>query len=111
MSDGRLLPAKTQVGDYQIESLIGAGGMGEIYAAVHPIIGTEVAIKVLRLEVASNKVQIERLVQEAQAVNRIRHPGIVQVFTFGWLPDERPYLVMERLHGQSLDKRLLAIRR
>nr|WP_256433696.1 serine/threonine protein kinase [Myxococcus sp. CA039A] len=95
----------TQVNDFIIEERIGEGGMGVVYRAVHPLIGKQVAIKVLRAEHVTQQ-QVERLLIEARAVNSIRHPGIIDIFGFGRLPDSRPYIIMELLRGQSLSESL-----
>ena len=94
------------VGEYQIESLLGEGGMGQVYAAVHPRIGKKAAIKVLRTEFCSQPETVERFVQEARAVNQIGHPNIVDIFSFGELPDGRSYFVMEWLKGENLQTRV-----
>jgi serine/threonine protein kinase len=94
------------VGDYRIESKLGHGGMGTVYAAVHPIIDKRVAIKVLRLELSESTEAVARFVQEARAVNRIRHPSIVDVFGYGTTADGRCFLVMELLDGESLGRRI-----
>ncbi|WP_233583611.1 serine/threonine-protein kinase, partial [Corallococcus sp. CA053C] len=90
-----------QLGDFVIEERIGSGGMGVVYRAVHPLIGKQAAIKVLRAELVSPQLY-ERLLVEARAVNAIRHPGIIDIFGFGTLPDGRPYVIMELLHGRPL---------
>ncbi|NOK18818.1 serine/threonine protein kinase [Corallococcus carmarthensis] len=91
----------TQLGEFTIEECIGEGGMGVVYRAVHPLIGKQVAIKVLRSELDSEHL-VHRLLMEARAVNSIKHPGIVDIFGFGNLPDERPYVTMELLQGRPL---------
>ncbi|NMO22682.1 protein kinase [Pyxidicoccus fallax] len=90
-----------QVGEFVIQERIGAGGMGVVYRASHPLIGKQVAIKVLRPELVSEQ-QVERLLIEARAVNAIQHPGIIDIFGFGKLPDGRPYITMELLQGATL---------
>ena len=90
------------VGDYQIEALIGKGGMGKVYRAVHPLIGKKVAVKVLNGSLADNENAVKRFTLEARAVNEIRHHNLVDIFTFGRLPDGRWYHVMEYLEGQNL---------
>ena len=97
----RLQPG-TLVGEYQIVDRIAEGGMGTVYSAVHPIIGKKVAIKILSGRLAKNSNAIRRFVLEARAVNDIRHPGLVDIFSFGRLTDGRPYYVMEFLDGRSL---------
>ncbi len=94
------------VGEYEIQTQIGEGAMGTVYSAVHPLIGKTVAIKVLKPELCANQASIDRFVQEAQAVNRIGHPNIVDVFSLGELPDGRAYFVMEWLRGEDLKARL-----
>src|SRR4051812_38626889 len=94
------------VSEYRIECLLGQGGMGQVYGAVHPVIGKRAAIKVLCAELCTNTEAIERFVLEARAVNQIGHPNIVDVFAFGALPDGRQYMVMEWLRGESLYTRM-----
>ncbi|NOK12552.1 serine/threonine-protein kinase [Corallococcus exercitus] len=91
----------SRIGDFTVEERIGAGGMGVVYRATHPLIGKQVAIKVLRAELVSPE-QEQRLLVEARAVNAIQHPGIIDIFGFGTLPDGRPYVIMELLKGQPL---------
>ena len=103
--DPALAPG-TMVGEYRIEQLVGEGGMGQVYGAVHPLIGKRAAIKVLLPEICRNHQMVERFMMEARAVNQIGHPNIVDVFAFGELPDGRHYMVMEWLRGQALSERL-----
>jgi serine/threonine protein kinase len=103
--DPALAPG-TMVGEYRVEGLVGEGGMGQVYGAVHPVIGKRAAIKVLLPEICRNQQMVERFVMEARAVNQIGHPNIVDVFAFGALPDGRQYMVMEWLRGMSLSDRL-----
>ncbi len=99
---GGELAAGTRVGDYEIETKIGEGAMGTVYRAVHPTIGRHVAIKVMTPKLFDEPESVKRFVSEARAVAAIRHPGIVDVFGFGRLPDNRTFLVMEWLQGGSL---------
>ena len=92
-----------RVGEYVVEALLGRGGVGVVYVAVHPVIGKRVAIKVLQQELARDPDHMQRLAAEARAVSAIHHRGIVDIFGFGQLPDGRQYLVMELLHGRPLD--------
>ena len=89
-------------GNYQLAGLIGGGGMGAVYRAVHPEIGRVVAIKVLRPELARDGGAIARFFDEARAVNSIRHEGIVDIFDLGRRPDGTAYFVMEYLAGEDL---------
>ncbi|MEO8703283.1 MAG: serine/threonine-protein kinase [Kofleriaceae bacterium] len=101
-----LLEAGALVGEYRIERMVGKGGMGEVYAAVHPVIAKRAAIKVLRPELSHDPATVERFVLEARAVNEIQHPNIIDIFAFGRLEDGRHYFVMEFLGGVSLKDRL-----
>jgi serine/threonine-protein kinase len=92
-----------RLGEYELRSRIGVGGMGLVYEGIQPLIGKRVAVKVLRPELAHSTEQVERLLAEARAVNAIRHRGIIDIFGFGQVPDGRQYIVMEYLDGQPLD--------
>ncbi|HEY3355260.1 MAG TPA: serine/threonine-protein kinase [Polyangia bacterium] len=94
------------VGEYQVTGILGEGGMGTVYAGVQPVIEKRVAIKVLKASFTHNPSDAKRFVAEARAVNRIRHPNIVDVFAFGSLPDGALYLVMELLEGRTLGQLL-----
>jgi eukaryotic-like serine/threonine-protein kinase len=100
----------TLVGEYQLGEQIGEGGMGRVYAATHPVIAKRAAIKVLHPELSVNHEAVERFIQEARSVNQIGHPNIVDIFSFGTLPDGRCYFVMEWLRGESLRQRLARTR-
>ncbi len=90
------------IGSYRVARVIGRGGMGTVYLAVHPGIASRVAIKMLSGECASNPALVERFFAEARAVNVIRHENIVSVIDLAQLPDGRPYIVMEYLDGSPL---------
>src|SRR5579883_1565412 len=97
------LPAVGSVIDkYQVTGVLGQGGMGIVYSAVHRGIEAEAAIKVLSPEAAADHTLVERFLQEARAANRVGHPAIVKIFDNGRLANGLPYLVMERLRGMSL---------
>lgn len=96
------LRTAVQVPGYDVGERLGAGGFGEVFAARHTVIGRDVAIKVLHAKYCEHPAAVARFVAEARAVNRISHPGIVEIFDFGQLADGRHYCVMERLRGQTL---------
>ena len=100
------LPAGFAVGEYRIEGVAGRGGMGVVYAAIQPVIEKKVAIKVLNAQLSSDRELVRRFVDEARAVNRIGHENIIDIFSFGQLPDGRQYFVMEYLAGATLAARL-----
>jgi eukaryotic-like serine/threonine-protein kinase len=94
------------VGEYQIESKLGQGGFGAVFKAVHPLIGKQVAIKVLSQRFSVDPEMVSRFVAEARAVNQIRHHNIIDIFSFGALDDGRHYYVMEYLEGETLERRI-----
>jgi serine/threonine protein kinase len=94
------------IGEYRIEGRLGEGGMGAVYAARQPEIGARVAIKVLAAELSRDPRLVKRFVAAARAVNKIRHPNIIDIFAFGRLADGRHYFVMEQLEGETLAARL-----
>jgi eukaryotic-like serine/threonine-protein kinase len=100
-----------RVGNYEIKSKLGEGGMGAVYLGEHPLIGKKVAIKVLLEEFASNEQVVTRFFNEAKAVNDIGHQNIVDIIDFGKTPSEdgqseMVYFVMELLSGESLADRI-----
>lgn len=78
--------------------------MGTVYSGVHPIIGKEVAIKVIEHRSASSPTMRQRFLKEAKVANAIRHKNIVDVFAFGEDSDLGHYLVMPLLPGRSLEE-------
>ncbi len=98
----------SEIGRYRLAKLLGEGGMGRVYLAVQPQIGSRVAVKVLSDQCARNPELLERFFAEARAVNLIRHEGIVNVIDMAQLPDGRPYIVMEFVEGGTLADALRA---
>src|SRR5262245_46573000 len=80
--------------------------MGTVYAGVHPVIGTEVAIKVLDPTLAGDQENFARFLQEARAVNQIRHKNIVDIFAFDESAELGHFFVMPRLRGRTLAERI-----
>ncbi|HEX5058763.1 MAG TPA: protein kinase [Kofleriaceae bacterium] len=105
-SDDKELISGQEVGEYRIEGVLGRGGFGTVYGAVQPVIGKRVAIKVLSRKYAADQDIVSRFAAEARAVNQIRHRNIIDIFSFGQLPDGRHYYVMEYLDGEPLDSHL-----
>jgi serine/threonine protein kinase len=87
---------------YEVTAEIGRGGMGTVYAAFDHALGREVAIKIGNA-LPSTELQA-RLTREARVIARLEHPGIVPVHDFGVLADGRPFYVMKRLHGRTLQE-------
>ena len=96
----------TLLGRYEIRTLIGAGGMGEVYRAHDSSLGRDVAIKVLFPQHALNADRLQRFEQEARATSVLNHPNIVAIFDFGSF-NRSPYIVSELLNGQTLRDRLI----
>jgi serine/threonine-protein kinase len=94
-----------QLGLYQIISLIGTGGTGRVYKARHTILGRDAAIKILRADLQTKDMYHDRFIREARTIANMRHPHIVQLYDFG-LFHETYYMVMEYIHGQSLQDKL-----
>src|SRR5512140_1881281 len=89
------------LGKYQILEPLGQGGMAQVYRAYHPTLDRYVAIKVLRSDLVEDQEFLKRFSREARSVAALRHPNIVQVFDFD-VQDERYYMVMELLEGDTL---------
>jgi serine/threonine-protein kinase len=100
--DADALKPGTLCGAYVLKKELASGGGGDGLrgAASHP--GPQGAVKVLRRQLAASPQMVARFVQEARAVNMIKHPSIVDIFEFDELPDGRPFYVMELLEGIDL---------
>jgi serine/threonine-protein kinase len=90
------------IGSYELVRRLGEGGMGEVYLARHQRLGREVALKVLRADMAKDPEMVRRFFNEARVVNEINHPHIVEVIDFAEEPG-RAYCVMELLKGVTLE--------
>src|SRR5215216_507424 len=89
------------IGNYRIEAVLGAGGMGQVYRARHIHLDRPAALKVIRLDIAQDSDLQARFRQEARAIGALKHPNIIEVYDF----DEYQglaYLVMELITGGSL---------
>ena len=101
------------IGPYTILSLLGAGGMGEVFLAEDARLGRKVAIKLLPVSFSSDKERVRRFQQEARAASALNHPNIITVHEIGLL-DDRHFIVTEHIEGQTLRsvmaKRKLSLR-
>src|SRR5271167_3640891 len=95
----------TKLGPYEIVSLLGAGGMGEVYRARDSRLRRDVAIKVLPQELSLDAERMRRFEQEALATAALNHPNILAVFDIG-TSEGSPYVVSELLEGETLRDRL-----
>lgn len=98
----------TRIGEYVVEGLLGSGTFGIVYRGIQPLIGKQVAIKLLGKKYSADPTVVSRFVAEARAVNQIAHRNIIDIFSFGQFEDGRHYYVMELLDGETLEE---AIRR
>jgi serine/threonine-protein kinase len=87
---------------YEIEALIGEGGMGSVYRIRQLGLGRAFAMKALRRDLADDPEIRERFLREARTAASVSHPGLVHITDFGYLPDRRPFFVMELLEGLPL---------
>lgn len=93
---------------YEIASLIGRGGMADVYLATDHVLARNVAVKVLRVDTASNPMVVNRFRREAKSVAGLSHPNIVAVYDTGELPasehnnEQLPFMVMEYVTGRTL---------
>ncbi|MBA3454608.1 MAG: serine/threonine protein kinase [Deltaproteobacteria bacterium] len=94
------------VGSYRIVKEIGRGGMGSVYEAVHTVLPRRAAIKVMHGDLRRQPGMATRMVQEAAILEDVRHAGIVRVFECNILPDQRPWIAMELVLGETLAQRL-----
>jgi serine/threonine protein kinase len=98
-------PAGARLGPYEIQSALGAGGMGEVYRARDRRLGRDVAIKVLPAEFSVDPERLVRFDQEARAAAALNHPNILAVHDIGQ-HNGAPYIVSELLEGETLRQRL-----
>jgi len=94
-------------GNFQVVRLLGEGGFGEVYEAENPFLQRRAAIKVLHTGMVQEPELVRRFLNEARAASAIRHPNIIEVFDAGVTPAGEPYILMEFLEGDSLQKLLL----
>ena len=94
------------LGNYRLVKCLGAGGVGAVFLGEYPRIESQVAIKILLPRFISNEDMLRRFLDEARAVNRINHPGLIRIHDIGTHPELGKYLVMELLRGETLMDRV-----
>src|SRR5262245_41780073 len=97
--------AGTRLGSYEIQSALGAGGMGEVYRARDSKLGREVAIKILPRAWASDTDRLARFEREARLLAAVNHPHIAQIYGLE-IADGAPFIVMELVDGETLEARI-----
>ncbi len=107
MPDTDIPPSQGPVGGkYELIKLIGRGGMGSVWEGRHNELGTRVAIKFIETEYAKNEEALKRFKNEALAATRIDSKHAIKIHDIGTTQDGKPYIVMELLNGEPLDKRI-----
>jgi serine/threonine protein kinase len=91
-------------GQFELVSILGGGAFGTVYKARQLGLDRPVAVKVPTFEIAADPVMAKRFAREARAAARVRHPGVVDIYAVGELADGRPYLAMELVEGEPLDR-------
>ncbi len=110
--DGAVIaPGSMLVGKYRVVRSIGRGGMAQVYEAIQLGLGKRVAVKILNAQYSASPILTERFFREARAASAVKSPYIVDVYDSGRLDDQRPFIVMELLDGESLYERLARTRR
>ncbi|MBI3184070.1 MAG: serine/threonine protein kinase [Myxococcales bacterium] len=97
-----------RLGNYLVEGFHHAGGFALVFKGRHVSMDRPVALKVLHHDFVAVPDVVRRFRLEADAINRVKHPGIVEIYDIDELPDRRPYLVMEWIEGRNLDRELLS---
>jgi len=96
------LVGKTIAGRYVIEGLLGEGGMARVYGARHKLVERPCAVKLMNPVYAADATVRERFRREAKSAQAIAHPNVIEIFDQGETDEGVPYMVMERLEGQTL---------
>jgi tRNA A-37 threonylcarbamoyl transferase component Bud32 len=97
------MPTGTQhIGPYQVLGSLGTGGMAEVFKVEHRHLGQIRALKVLRPEISTRPDVVERMLEEARAMGRLRHPAVVEVYDCDVLQDGTAFIAMEYLRGEPL---------
>jgi eukaryotic-like serine/threonine-protein kinase len=99
---GAALPEGTKLAHYEVQSLLGAGGMGEVYRGHDPRLGRDVAIKILPSMFSRDAERLRRFEQEARSAAALNHPNILAIYDVGIANEAIPYVVSELLEGETL---------
>lgn len=99
------LASGTKLGPYEIQSALGAGGMGEVYRARDTRLNRDVAVKILPSSFSADPERLQRFAQESRAAAALNHPNILSIYDIGEAQGA-PYVVSELLEGETLRDRL-----
>ncbi|MFN0253244.1 MAG: serine/threonine-protein kinase [Kofleriaceae bacterium] len=94
----------TTIDGFAIEAILGGGAFGTVFRGQQLGLDRPVAIKVPSFEILADETMAKRFAREARSAAKITHPGVVAIYAVGELPDGRPYLAMQLIDGQPLDK-------
>ena len=100
-----MLTPGTRIGEFEVLSPLGAGGMGEVYRARDPRLEREVALKVLPAEMLSDESARARLVREARMASKLNHPNVCTIYEVGETEDQT-FIAMEMVSGETLSEKL-----
>lgn len=103
------LPPNTHLGRYEIRSLLGKGGMGEVYLAQDTELERTIALKLLPAGIASDQQRMRRFIQEAKAAATLSHPNIAHIYEIGRV-DDISFISMEYVDGETLRQRMTLTR-
>lgn len=101
-----LVPDAVIAGKYRLGEIIGAGGFGQVWRAMHLDTGRKVVVKLLHAALSADTESLKRFEQECQVMSAISHPNVVSVIDVGTLPSQQPYMVLEYVEGESLRQRI-----
>jgi eukaryotic-like serine/threonine-protein kinase len=104
------LQAGTRLGPYEVITLIGAGGMGEVWLATELRLGRKVALKLLPADLTRDPIRIQRFEQEARAASALNHPNVCTIHALDQTSDGQHYIAMEYVEGDTLRQRLATSR-
>ena len=94
----------TTVDGFAIEGTLGGGAFGTVYRGRQVGLDRVIAVKVPTYEIAADPIMSKRFAREARSAARVNHPGVVAIHAVGELPDGRPYLAMQMVEGEPLDR-------
>lgn len=101
----------TRIREYEILEKIGHGGMGSVYRARHVYLDEERAIKLIQTQIATSEDFVNRFIREAKTLAKLRHPNLVQLYEFGMLENNRFFMVLELLRGETTLQRIQKLQR
>jgi eukaryotic-like serine/threonine-protein kinase len=104
------LQAGTRLGPYEVITLIGAGGMGEVWLATELRLGRKVALKLLPPDLTRDPARLLRFEQEARSASTLNHPNVCTIHALGETDEHQHYIAMEYVEGETLRRRLATSR-